>query len=586
MAPTSIPSTPDTQAPAVQAPAEESILRRPEYDVSSKFSELKKPHFFAQDSSDALVPALGEPELVLERQGSIKIKLNDGGAARYLDLLALESERIGEHPVHKIFRLEAMGVPIAPDLYPKLQPDNFDPTLFRRLAFEYQRGQRTGGVISELFPDGTFLVITDEVPPEWETGEEGIASPTHFHVNPRALSASSSRLAQEFEAEILKLPFNDQRYPAPPLAEKQCAAYRESLNHPAYTGLLRDLGYRFNIDFPMRAHPPESPAEQLPFGQRLTSLLQQGAGSNTRYFGMGRQWLGHLLRQLEVPWMGECDTAGGARRYRPPGESEDRYYLTVRRSLEPDQTQRYQIIRLAEDGSGEELYTAPGIMLMALPTPWDDTRWMMSTEGWPSALGDRPADPRWQSVYIVNTEKPDEYQIVAYPLSQFPRAPESGLYGASAALSSDGRYLQNTLYGFKYEGGGLWVAELEKGFHVKPDSFVRLVEWDHMLSWMSLDPDADSADPSKTRAIFITGKEVADDFAMTANVMQLEGSGLATRVASQERLLRMVGWNPVPFARQNLADGRVRVAVETHLNYENSLLPRAKGVYLLTVDTK
>jgi len=26
--------------------------------------------------------------------------------------------------------------------------------------------------------------------------------------------------------------------------------------------------------------------------------------------------------------------------------------------------------------------------------------------------------------------------------------------------------------------------------------------------------------------------------------------------------------------------------VETHLNYENSLLPRAKGVYLLTVDTE
>jgi hypothetical protein len=70
---------------------------------------------------------------------------------------------------------------------------------------------------------------------------------------------------------------------------------------------------------------------------------------------------------------------------------------------------------------------------------------------------------------------------------------------------------------------------------------------------------------------------------MTANIMGLTGSGLETRVASKER--RMVGWNPVPFARQTLADGRVRVAVETHLNYENSLLPRAKGVYLLTVDT-
>ncbi len=580
----------DAQAPDAQAPAEESILRRPEYDVSAEFSTLIKPHFFVQDSAGALVPALGEPQLVLEHQGSIKIKLDDGGVTWYLDLLALESEQIGEHPVHKIFRLEAMGVPIAPDLYQKLQPDHFDPTLFHRLDFEYQRGQRTGGVISELFPDGTFLVITDEVPSEWQIAKDGIASPTHFHVNPLALSASSSRLAQEFEAEILKLPFNDQRYPAPTLAEKQCAVYQESLNHPDYTVLLRDLGFRFTTDFTMAAQTPESSQEQLPFGQRLTSLLQPGAGSNTRYFGMGSHWLGHLLRQLEVPWIGECDTAGGVRRYRPAGESEDRYYLTLRRSLEPDQTQRYKIIKLAEDGSGEEVYTAPGIMLMALPVPWNDTRWMMSTEGWPAALGDRPADPRWQSVYIVNTAKPEEYQMVEYPLSQFPRAPESGLYGASATLSADGRYLNNTLYGFKYEGGGLWVAELEEGFHVKPDSFVRLVEWDHMLSWMSLNPDRapddDSPDPSKSRSIFITGKEVADDFAMTANVMRLEGSGLETRVASKERLLRMVGWNPVPFARQTLADGRVRVAVETHLNYENSLLPRAKGVYLLTVDVK
>ena len=172
-----------------------------------------------------------------------------------------------------------------------------------------------------------------------------------------------------------------------------------------------------------------------------------------------------------------------------------------------------------------------------------------------------------------------------YPISQFPRAPESGLYGASAVISTDGRYLNNTLYGFKDEGGGRWVAELEEGFQVKPDSFVHLVEWDHMLSWMSLNPDTDEDSPD-TRCIFITGKEVADDFAMTADVMWLKGSGLETSVASKERLLRMVGWDPAPFARQTLRDGRVIVAVETRLNYENSLLPRAKGVYLLTVEVK
>ena len=308
------PSTPSSVSPPdAPEPAEESIFRRPEYDVSSEFSKLIKPHFYAQDPVGVLVPALGQPELVLVHQGSIKIKLDNGGVARYLDLLALESEQIGEHPVHKIFRLEGMGVPIARDLYLKIQPDHFDQSLFHRLDFEYQRGQRTGGVISELFPDGTFLVITGEVPSEWETGEEGIASPSHFHVNALALSAASSRLAQEFEAEILKLPFSDQRYPAPPLARKQCAAYRESLNDPAYTGLLRDLGFRFTVDFAVdftaETQRPDSGQEQLPFGQRLTSLLHQGAGTNTRYFGMGSHWLGHLLRQLEAPWIGDCDTA-------------------------------------------------------------------------------------------------------------------------------------------------------------------------------------------------------------------------------------------------------------------------------------
>ena len=47
----------------------------------------------------------------------------------------------------------------------------------------------------------------------------------------------------------------------------------------------------------------------------------------------------------------------------------------------------------------------------------------------------------------------------------------------------------------------------------------------------------------------------------------------------------MVGWNPVPFAWQTLAESKFRVMVETHFDYESSLLPRAKGVYILPVDT-
>ena len=545
------------------------------------FSQLIKPHFFAQDADGNLVVARGEPTLILNHQGSIKVKLDDDGAPKYLDLLALESERIGEHPAHKIFRLEAMGVAVAPELHRKIQPDHFEHDLFHRLDFEYQRGLETGGTIAELFHDGTFLVITAGTPLRWESRREGIAEPTHFHVHARALSAPTSQLAREYETEILNLPYEDQRYPPPALAGKQCDLYQESLNYGPYRELLHSLGFSFTIG----DESGEASGGAMPFGRRLESLIRRGSGEDTRYFGMGRQWLGHLLRQMGASWFGECDTASGVRSYRLAGESEDGYYLTIRRSLEPDRMQRYKIIRLAEDGAGEEVYAAPGIMLMALPAPWDDRKWIISSEGWPAAAAEQPPDPRWQSVYIVNTENPEEYELVQYPISQFPNAPEAGLYGASAVVSADGRYLNNTLYGFKDEGGGLWVAALDAGFHSDPNRFVRVVEWDHMLSWMSLAGGDDASDPAESRPIFVTGKEVADDFAMTANVIVLKGQGLETIIESRERLLQMVGWNPVPFAVQTLADGRVRVAVETHLNYESSLLPRAKGVYLLDVDT-
>ena len=568
-----------------RAAGPKQVLRRAEYDVSTEFSELIKPHFLARDAGGEPVPADGVPKLVLDYQGSVKVKLDAGGTPAYLDLLALASEQIGEHPAHKIFRLEAMGISIAPDVSRRIQPDSFDPALFHRIDFEYQRRREAGGVIAEMFHDGTFLIIADGTPPEWASSRpEEIAEPTHFHVHPRALSAATSQLAQEYEAEILGLPFDDQRYPPPHLARKQCDLYRESLNYGPYRELVESLGFRFTIRDGTGGESSDSSGEVPPFGQRLASLIRRGAGEDTRYFGMGSQWLGDLLRQLEAPWIGECDIAGGVRSYRKPGGSEERHYLILRRSLEPDKKQRYKIIRMSEDGAGEEIYTAPGIMLMALPAPWDDRRWIVSSEGWPAAQGEQPADPRWQSVYMVNTENPAEYEPLEYPISQFPNAPEGGLYGTSASVTADSRYLNNTLYGFKDEGGGLWVAALEEGFQGDPDSFVRIVEWDHMLSWIALARGDDALDAAESRAIFVTGKEVADDFAMTANVIILQGQGLETTIESKERLLQMVGWNPVPFATQTLADGRVRVAVETHLNYESSLLPRAKGVYLLNVD--
>ena len=47
----------------------------------------------------------------------------------------------------------------------------------------------------------------------------------------------------------------------------------------------------------------------------------------------------------------------------------------------------------------------------------------------------------------------------------------------------------------------------------------------------------------------------------------------------------MVGWNPVPFAYQKVGEHSYIILSETHFNYESSLLERAKGVYIVPVDT-
>jgi hypothetical protein len=290
-----------------------------------------------------------------------------------------------------------------------------------------------------------------------------------------------------------------------------------------------------------------------------------------------------VLTGLDVSWLEECDTSSGLRRYRVSGADSDEFYTIVRRSLETDKKQRHKIFKLDAAGEGREIYTSPGVMLMALPLPWDDTRWMISSEGWPGPEEGKRADPRWQSVYIVDVNNPDEYEEVEYPISQYPEAPEEGLYGVSAALSSDSQNLFNTLYGFIDEGGGLWAVDLtDREFHTNPDSFARIVDWDHLLSWVVLEEQTEGPSPSKV--LFTTGKEVRDDFAMTANLLRINDAGIDSTVVSKKRLLQMVGWNPVPFAWQQLPDHKFRVAVETHFNYESSLLPRAKGVYIIPVD--
>jgi hypothetical protein len=807
-------SSADSGGEATSPISRQLIVPRENYDTSRSFAELIKLHFLARSSQGELIEAEGNPDLIVETDGKIRVRMILDGREAFVDLLALESELIGEHPVHKVLRLQDMGVPLAGNLAQRLRPESFSEELFHTVTFEYLKDRETSGVIAEVFPDGTLLVISPAVPPEWRSdaevrvnpldtlpgtrvrfmpvGESGfrvdatpdhnldadlgpelslhdggsappddgfsrveletdfpflgaeygtifvgsdghitlgigdgssvtrdaarhlggpprlsplltdlnpacagsvhsnvrpgrvavtwnrvahlqrgnqsgcgpgtptntiqvilysdgtieylygeldlefftqpggnreavigisggnapgqpgeidlsrdlplearggtifeefrpgpgvtsggpVVSPTHFHVNPRAMTARHSSLAREFEKGILSLPFEEQRYPTSALAGQECAVHQESRQDAEYTRLLAAVGYKFNLA-ESTLHRKGNPVS---FGEKLSALLRPEAGDRVRYFGYDQYWLAEILAGLGVSWLDECDTAGSLRRYRLRDGDRDEYYLTVRRSLEPDRSQRYQVVKLDDHGGARAIYTAPGVMLMALPLPWDDNYWMISAEGWPGPEEGRPADPRWQSVYIVNINSPEEYQEVEYPISRYPRAPREGLYGGSAALSADSRFLFNTLYGFTDEGGGLWVTDLtDEEFPANPERFNRIVEWDHLLSWFILEEETDG--PSPSRSIFATGKEVAEDFAMTANLLRIDNAGSDSALESKERLLQMVGWNPVPFAWQTLSEQRFMVAVETHFNYENSLLPRALGVYIVPVDT-
>ena len=592
--PTPIPATPRAK-PAEISSADEVMGRftlridnlpreltapRPQYDTTADFAALIKPHFMAGGVDGELRAAAGNPTAIVAREGRLKVELAGESDPFYLDLLALHSELLGEHPVHKVYRLLAMGIPMSAELRRKLAAGAADE-LFANLEFEYLRGQETAGVVAEVFPDGTLLVIPFALPSEWQSRDVNIAAPTHLHLNSRALSAGVSALASEYEREILALPFPEQRYPAAALARKQCGVYQESLAAPAYAGLLNSLGYRFAPEH----ITGESAAPAAPFGERMAALLWGGFGPDRQYFGFEGAWLAARLRQAGADWLGDCDTAGGIRRYRVAGDSAARYYLTVRRSLEPDKKQRYKILSLDRDGAAAEIYTAPGIILMAFPLPPEGRDWLVSAEGWPEAAEGQPADPRWQAVYSVDMADPQQYRIVGYPLGRHSPDPPAGLYGVSPRLSADGKYLFNTLYGFREEGGGIWVTDIsERDFSDDPANFARIVAWDHTLSWTLLPDTAAAAASSPYMHLFMTGKEVADDFAMTANILRLREDGLASAIEREERLLQMVGWNPAPFGWQRLADTQYRVLVETHYNYESSLLPRAKGVYIIPVD--
>ena len=569
---------PQAAAPVTETAAPDDVSMKAK-EQSVPFSESVRPHFHALGDDGSLQPVQGKPDRIVSWRGKVKVRLTNGGQYQYIDPLALGARLIGEHPAQRVLRLHESGIALDAELEDALQSPSPPGHLFHSLTFQYLPGKETGGIVSEVFPDGTFLVIVPEALAEWQSGQPNVASPTHLHVDPQALSVGQSEMAQEFEEEILSLSFEDQRYPPPPLARKQCAVYHESLAGAEYAGVLDAIGYRFTLGHVVEDDTDVSPS----FGERLLAILRGGAGQDTSYFGHGRYWLADRLAGLQVSWMGECDTAGAVRIYRKKDAVADSYYLVVRRSLEPEKTIRYRVLALDDDGSAREIYIAPGIVLMAMPLPSDDNYWLMSAEGWKSPDAGGQADPRWQTVYLVNLRDPEEYHKVQYPIQQFPDAPEAGLYGVSPRLSADGRFLLNTLYGFEDEGGGIWVSDLSVDhYYNRPEQFARIVAWDHTLSWMKLEREDDG--PLPHFHLFMTGKEVADDFAMTTNVLRVKDAGLESSILYQERLLQMVGWNPVPFALQRLSDTRFHVAVETHFNYESSLLPRAKGVYIVPVD--
>ena len=318
--------------------------------------------------------------------------------------------------------------------------------------------------VTELFPDGTFLVIPFGAQSEWQSDDDTIASPSHLHVDPRAISAGGSALARQYEEEILALSFDEQRYPPVDVGRRQCGVFSESRSAAVYTAVLESVGYAFTPS------DVDATKDDEGFGARATRLLRRGAGNGVSYFGFEARWSARRLAELGADWLRECDAVYGLRS--APGQGGDAGYYTIRRRpLEPDKTQRYKIVHLAADGRADVLHSPPGIVMLAIPLPSDPDRWILSSEGWPSDSDGGSADPRFQSVYLADVGSPDAYEIVRYPISRYPRAPK-GLYGTGGRLSDDSRYLINNLYGFEDEGGGLWIVDLEDdGFHANDDAF-------------------------------------------------------------------------------------------------------------------
>ena len=232
-----------------------------------------------------------------------------------------------------------MGIAMEDGLARRLMPSNFDDGLFRTLTFDYLRDQQASGVITELFPDGTFLVIPYGAQGEWQSENDTILPPSHFHVDPRALSAGGSALARQYEDEILALSFDDQRYPPVDVARRQCGVFSEARSAAEYTAVLDSVGYAFTPSH------VEANDDDAGFGARATRLLRRGSGNGVSYFGFEARWSAGRLADLGADWLGECDAVYGIRPVSASG-TDAGHYAIRRRPLEPDKTQRYKIVRV------------------------------------------------------------------------------------------------------------------------------------------------------------------------------------------------------------------------------------------------
>ncbi|GBD11452.1 hypothetical protein HRbin23_01119 [bacterium HR23] len=231
------------------------------------------------------------------------------------------------------------------------------------------------------------------------------------------------------------------------------------------------------------------------------------------------------------------------------------------------------------------MYTAPGVTLLAFPHPTLADWWVVSNEGWDGPAPGRAPDPRWSSLYLVDVQDPTRYRLLDFPFARYGVAPKTAtgrLLGSTGVLLQERRFLLVSLYGFTEEGGGLWMVDLaHPNFPQDPSAFTYLRPWDHALTLLPLERQ----DSPSALSLLLTAKEVRDDFAMTSYALRIIGTGADARIERQERLLRMAGWNPVPFAYQQVGEHRYRVLIATYYDYHASLLPRAKGVYIVTVDT-